>query len=130
VLIVRDRNGPVCNFVLNELCKEHIQGHLKLIIDSDAVLCTAGASGYKTFAKQENIAHRRLITLDKQRVIGKEFHIQNVNDYISRLKTWIVRFKGVGTDYLAHYLGWRRLLEASEVSTCNWLKLAMRINNI
>jgi hypothetical protein len=50
-------------------------------------------------------------------------------NYISRLKTWIVRFNGVGTDYLAHYLDWRRLLETSEVSTCNWLKLAMGINN-
>ncbi len=129
VLIVRDRNGQVCDFVLDELSKEQIQGRLKPIVDGDAVLCTDGASWYKTFAKQENIAHRRLITLDKQRVIGKEFHIQNVNNYISRLKTWIVRFNGVGTDYLANYLGWRRLFETSEVSTCNWLKLAMGINN-
>jgi hypothetical protein len=52
-----------------------------------------------------------------------------VNNYISRLKTWLVRFNGVGTDYLANYLGWRRLFETSEVSTCNWLKLAMGINN-
>ncbi|MFT6990663.1 MAG: hypothetical protein ACJASL_002645 [Paraglaciecola sp.] len=44
-------------------------------------------------------------------MIGKEFHIQNVNNYISRLKTWIVWFNGVGTDYLVHYLGWRRLFE-------------------
>jgi hypothetical protein len=83
----------------------------------------------KTFTKQENIAHRRLITLSKKRVIGKEFPIQNVNNYISRLKTWLVRFNEFGTDYLAHYLGWRRLFETSEVSTCNWLKLAMGINN-
>ena len=75
VLIVRDRNGQVCDFVLDELSKEQIQGRLKPIVDGDAVLCTDGASWYKTFAKQENIAHRRLITLDKQRVIGKEFHI-------------------------------------------------------
>ena len=86
MLIVRDRNGQVCDFVLDELSKEQIQSRLKPIVDGDAVLCTDGASWYKTFAKQENIAHRRLITLDKQRVIGKEFHIQNVNNYISRLK--------------------------------------------
>jgi transposase-like protein len=129
VLIVRDRNGQVCNFVLNELSKEQFQGHLKPIIDRDAVLCSDGASWYKTFAKKENIEHRRLITLDNQRVIGKVFHIQNVNNYISRLKTWMGRFNGVGTDYLANYLGWRRLFETSEVSTCAWLKLAMCINN-
>jgi hypothetical protein len=44
ILIVRDRNGQVCDLVLDELSKEHIQGHLKPIIDSDAVLCTDGAS--------------------------------------------------------------------------------------
>jgi hypothetical protein len=71
VLIVRDRNGQVCDFVLDELSKEHIQVHLKPIIDRDAVFCKDGASWYKTFAKQENIAHRRLIRLDKQRVIGR-----------------------------------------------------------
>jgi hypothetical protein len=51
--------------------QRQIEGRLKPIIYSDAVLCTDGASWYKTFAKQENIAHRRLITLDKKRVIGK-----------------------------------------------------------
>ncbi|MFT6920547.1 MAG: hypothetical protein ACJA2G_003199, partial [Cognaticolwellia sp.] len=34
---------------------------LKPIFDNNAVLCKDGASWYKTFAKQENIAHRRLI---------------------------------------------------------------------
>jgi hypothetical protein len=86
VLTVKGRNGQVCDFVLDELSKEQIQGRLKPIVDGDAVLCNDGASWYKTFAKQENIAHRRLITLDKQRVVGKEFHIQNVNSFISRLK--------------------------------------------
>jgi hypothetical protein len=39
------------------------------------------------------------------------YHIQNVNAYISRLKQWIVRFKGVATHYLPSYLGWRRMIE-------------------
>jgi hypothetical protein len=37
VLIVRDRNGQVCDFVLDELSK--VQGRLKPIVDGDAVLC-------------------------------------------------------------------------------------------
>jgi len=125
VLIVRDRAGQICDFVLDKLSKDMIHSHLKPIVDQDAILCTDGASYYKSFAQQEQIAHHRLITLDKQRVIGKEFHIQNVNAYISRLKTWISRFHGVGTEYLANYLGWMRLFETSEVSTANWLKLAL-----
>ena len=44
-------------------------------------------------------------------VLEGVFHIQNVNAYDSRLKTWMRRFHGVATKYLEHYLGWRRLLE-------------------
>ena len=44
-------------------------------------------------------------------------------------KNIAIRFKGVGIDCLSHYLGWRRLFETSEVSTCYWMKLAMGINN-
>jgi hypothetical protein len=39
------------------------------------------------------------------------YHIQNVNAYISRLKQWLVRFKGVAKHYLPSYLGWRRMIE-------------------
>lgn len=31
--------------------------------------------------------------------------------YISRLKQWMVRIKGVATKHLASYLGWRRMIE-------------------
>lgn len=125
VLIVRDRSGHVCDFVFNSLSKENIHRCLKPIVKHDSILCTDGASWYKSFAKQSGIPHHRLITLDNQRVIGKEFHIQNVNAYMSRLKSWIARFRGVGTDYLANYLGWRRLFETAEVSESHWLKLAL-----
>ena len=39
-------------------------------------------------------------------------HINNVNAYHSRLKQWLVPFKGVATNNLPNYLGWRRALEA------------------
>jgi hypothetical protein len=53
MLIVRDRNGQVCDFVLDELSKEQIQGRLKPRVDDDgdAVLCTDGTSWYKTFCQ-------------------------------------------------------------------------------
>jgi hypothetical protein len=37
-------------------------------------------------------------------------HINNV--YHSRLKQWLVPFKGVATKNLPNYLGWRRAIEA------------------
>jgi len=47
-------------------------------------------------------------------VVDKIFHIQNLNAYISRLKTWMTRFNGVVTKYLANYLTWRKLLETKD----------------
>gem|GEM_PF-5959369 len=49
-----------------------IHSHLKSIVDQEAMLCTDGASYYKSFAQQKQIAHHRFIILDKQHVIGKE----------------------------------------------------------
>jgi hypothetical protein len=31
--------------------------------------------------------------------------------YHRRLKEWLIRFHGVATKYLSHYLGWHRMLE-------------------
>ena len=45
------------------------------------------------------------------RVIAGVYHVQNVNAYGSRLKTWMRRFNGVATCHLANYLGWRRFLD-------------------
>lgn len=39
------------------------------------------------------------------------FHIQHVNNFHSRLKTWIRRFQDVATKYLDNYLYWFRWLE-------------------
>jgi transposase-like protein len=124
VIIARDRNGHVSDHVPETLSKANIHAFLAPIVDHESILCSDGASWYKTFAAERGIAHHRLITLDHQRVIGKEFHIQNVNGYISRLKGWIRRFHGVGTAYLPNYLAWRRLFETTEKSEENWLRLA------
>ncbi|MGP1924359.1 MAG: hypothetical protein ACTS73_05545 [Arsenophonus sp. NEOnobi-MAG3] len=44
-------------------------------------------NGRGTFASEHEINQHRLIKLDNQIVIGKEFHIKNVNSsYIRQLK--------------------------------------------
>lgn len=37
--------------------------------------------------------------------------IQHVNAFHPKLKTWLVRFKGIATKYLSSYLSWFRWLE-------------------
>lgn len=128
VVIARDRNGHISDLVDPELNKSTIHAFLTPIINRDSILCSDGHSWYKTFSKDQGIAHHRLITLDNQRVIGKEYHIQNVNSYISRLKGWIARFHGVGTAYLPSYLAWRRLFEREQPSEEAWLRAAINAN--
>jgi len=111
VLVVRDRSGETANFRLAKLDAPHVIAALHPIIAPDAVLCTDGANVYKTFARLTDVVHRTLNVQQGLRVINGVFHIQNVNAYDSRLKTWMRRFNGVATKYLDNYLGWRRLLE-------------------
>jgi hypothetical protein len=54
-------------------------------------------------------------------------HIQNVNGWHSRFKTWLVRFKGVASRYLVNYSGWQRLLDARCLLTpVHWMRAAVR----
>lgn len=110
VLVVRDRSGQHADFQLEKLDAAHVGERLRPLIDADAILCTDSAGVYAHFAKAEGIAHRPVNPSQKRRVDGP-FHIQNVNAYDSRLKSWMIRFHGVATKYLTHYLGWRRQLE-------------------
>ncbi len=111
VLIIKDRSGGLTDCVLESQSKAEIHGVLTPILNVESVLCTDGASAYKTFAKERGIKHYRNITPQGTRVIKRTYHIQNVNNYMSRLRTWMAPFHGVGTAYLANYLGWMRMME-------------------
>ncbi len=51
------------------------------------------------------------------RTVGS-YHIQHVNSYHSRLRSWIIHvFHGVATKYLNHYLWWRHELESGAIKT-------------
>lgn len=111
VMVVRDREGHTADFQLAKLDAQHVQAALIPLIDHESVLCTDGAAVYATFARTSGITHQVVHARPGQRVREGAFHIQNVNAYHSRLKSWMVRFHGVATRYLANYLGWRRMLE-------------------
>lgn len=70
-------------------------------------------AGICSFANEKGLSHDRFKSDGKQRVKGI-YHIQNVNNYHSRLKRWIDRFNGVETKYLQHYLAWFRYLDSKE----------------
>lgn len=111
VLVVRDRSGRTADFKLEKLDAIHVSAALKPLVDEASVLCTDGAAVYAAFARRSGMTHKVVHAGLGLRVQEAAFHIQNVNAYHSRLKTWMVRFHGVATKYLINYLGWRRMLE-------------------
>lgn len=111
VLICRDRTGNTTDFILEKDDKTHIFEALKPILASDAILCTDGSRAMIGVARKLGITHRPVNLAAGIRVIARVYHVQNVNAYGSRLKTWMRRFNGVATCHLANYLGWRRYLD-------------------
>jgi transposase-like protein len=110
VLIVRDRHGATTDTILRNLRAETFQQELAPIVATNAVLVSDGRDAYAAFADLCAILHIP-IHASRGEHVYEGFHIQNVNAYTSRLKSWMVRFKGVALNDLASYLGWRRTIE-------------------
>ena len=111
VLICRDRGGHTADAVLKKVNSEEVGKVLQPMLAKDSVLCADGSSVYVRVARELEVPLKAVNVKAGIRVVEQVFHVQNVNAYDSRLKTWMHRFHGVATAYLSHYLGWRRLLD-------------------
>jgi transposase-like protein len=132
VLICRDRTGNTADFILEKSDKAHIGAVLKPLLAADVILCTDGEKALAAVAKEMGITHRPVNLAAGQHVVAGVYHVQNVNAYDSRLKTWMRRFHGVATRYLGNYLGWRRLIERHnrEISSADFLRAALGIDGV
>jgi hypothetical protein len=128
VLIALDRYGNESDEVLLNDSYQQIEPALAPLLTRGAVLCTDGNQSYIRIAeKSAGIIHKRLITSQKQRIEDEVFHIQTLNNYVSRWREWMIRFHGVGTDDLANYLGWFRVMSHEEHEPQTWLRGGMKI---
>ena len=112
VLIIRDRSGATSDAILPTVSTAALSDVLTPLLDPDAILCSDGHKSYQAFARVTGIIHQPVNLSAGIRVADKAFHVQNVNAYDSRLKGWMIRFHGVATKYLDHYLGWQRWLDS------------------
>jgi hypothetical protein len=111
VLICRDRGGHTADAVLKKVNSVAVGKVLQPMLARDSVLCADGSLVYVRVARELGVPLKAVNVQAGIRVVEQVFHVQNVNAYDSRLKTWMRRFHGVATAYLPHYLGWRRLLD-------------------
>jgi transposase-like protein len=110
VLIARDRTGQTTDAVLEKVDTAHVTAELGSVVAKDTLLISDGEKAYGAFAAAQGILHVWVIA-SKGEHVWQGYHIQNVNAYTSGFKTWMVRFRGVATKYLASYLGWRRMVD-------------------
>jgi hypothetical protein len=112
VLIARDRQKATYSGVLGRgrIVKAQIDMAIGSKLSLVNTLCTDAWRAFSTYAKSKGLEHYRFKSDGKERVKGL-YHIQNINNYHSRLKGWMQRFNGVATKYLDHYLSWFQFLD-------------------
>lgn len=108
VLTAMDRNQHEYDHILSKVSSSEIQRYLGPKIAPDSVLCTDGQPAYNQLCNTHHLHH---IILKNSRVRDGVFHVQNINNYHSQLKSWYRAMHGVATKYLPRYLGWHRLLK-------------------
>ncbi|MNP17751.1 ISXO2-like transposase domain protein [compost metagenome] len=96
VLVARDRQKMTFSGVLGRgrIRTAKLDEAIGCHLTESNVLCTDSWRAFNSYANTK--------------------HIQNVDNYHSRLKRWIDRFNGVATKYLQHYLAWFRYLDSKE----------------
>lgn len=118
LLVARDRNGNTLDFHTGrgQVTVAQLQQCLKPVLPDDVLLISDGALAYRHFAVDAGITHEAINVRAGSRARGA-IHIQNVNGWHSRFKSWLVRFRGVASRYLINYSGWLRILDARRLTS-------------
>jgi transposase-like protein len=118
LLVARDRTGQTLDFHTGrgQVTAAQLHACLKPVLPPDVLLISDSALSYRYFARQAGIMHEMVNTKAGGRARGA-IHIQNVNAWHSRFKSWLVRFRGVASRYLINYSGWQRVLDARRLTT-------------
>ena len=86
-------------------------------MDKTKILCRNGHRSYGTFAKENEIIHKKFSASKGQKVTDKIYHVQNVNNLDMRLRKFMDSFNGVAKKYLQNYMNWFLILEKIKKST-------------
>ena len=122
LLVARDRNGQTLDFHTGRgpVTAAQLATCLRPVLPADVLLVSDAAAAYRRFCADAGITHE---AVNVQRGIRSRgaIHIQNVNAWHSRFKSWLARFRGVASRYLANYSGWQRVLDARCLTTPAYL---------
>lgn len=113
VVVARDRTGTTkCQVAgLGPISKAKAEILLGDSIDGVTSLCSDANGVWRAFATAVGVDHKELNQSKKARTKGIH-HIQNVNAFHSRLKSWMRDYKGVASKHLDNYLALFRFVDA------------------
>jgi transposase-like protein len=113
VLVARDRNKTTLSKRVGSgrILTEQIDTTLTPHFKSDTVLISDAHNSYKSYTSKTDLEHVIINGSKKEYVKKGIYHLNNINNYHSRLKKWISRFNGVSTKYLQLYLVWFQFLD-------------------
>ena len=118
LLVARDRGRQTLDFHVGRgpVTALQLTQCLGPVLAGDALLISDAAQAYRSFARHAGISHEAVNIRAGIRTHGA-IHIQNVNGWHSRFKTWLRRFNGVASRYLIAYSGWQRILDDGRLTT-------------
>jgi len=118
LLVARDRSKQTLDFHTGRgpASSAQLERCLGPVLATDALLISDSARAYVDFAARAGIRHEAINVRAGERAPGA-IHLNNVNGWHSRFKTWLRRFNGVASRYLQHYSGWQRILDDARLTT-------------
>lgn len=113
IVVARDRNDNTVSKVaaLGRPTAEEIDSVLGNNISPNAIFCSDKHRSFEKFARVHDLEYVQLNLSLNKRVIQGLYHVQNVNSYHQRFKSWMRRFNGVAAKYLNNYVHWFEFLE-------------------
>ena len=72
-------------------------------IESDSIICSDSNTAYRKFSEGVGCRH---VDVESGRYRNGVYHINHINAYHSKLKTFLRKFNGVSTKFLNNYLVW------------------------
>ncbi|WP_443094144.1 IS1595 family transposase [Pseudoduganella flava] len=127
ILVARDRGKTTHEFHAGrgQSTAARLLRYLKSVLAKDALLVSDGAQAFASFARQASISHEAINVRSGEHGHGA-IHLNGVNGWHGRFKTWLRRFCGVASRYLANYSGWQRVLDDGKATAAaHWLRLAV-----
>ena len=112
LLVARDRGWQTLDFHTGRgpASAAQLGACLRPVLAPDVLLISDSARAYQAFAAGAGILHETVNLRAGVRARGA-IHLNNVNGWHSRYKTWLRRFNGIASRYLLHYSGWQRVID-------------------